>query len=73
MLQTRKGESVNESEGLRDYAYPAMMAERALADVHKSFINGDKAKALDKGIEAVKWVAEVLECLRDGQTKSKND
>lgn len=59
-------------DSIGDYAYPAMMAEKALKDLHFGIIDGESEKAkvaaielLDRAIELYRWV--------HGTAKSKND
>lgn len=47
-----------------DYAYPTMMAERALKDLHEAFLNQDLELADQKAIEAGRWLLEVRWALK---------
>lgn len=39
-----------------DYAYPTMMAEKALKDLHDAVLSRDYTAAQNRAQEAVKWV-----------------
>ena len=58
-------------ENIKDYAYPTMMAERALKRLHLGVINGDMDDARQEAYEAVKWMLEVIDCLRVMDAKAK--
>lgn len=59
-------------EKIVDYAYPTMMAERCLKDLHESFLRQDIDMAQAKAVECVKWVAEIQMALREhGNAKAK--
>lgn len=48
-----------------DYAFPTMMAERCLKDLHDAFLKQDIDLAQVKAVECVRWVAEIQVALRE--------
>jgi len=47
-----------------DYAYPTMMAERCLKDLHEAFLSQDLELADKKAVEAQTWLIEVRWALK---------
>lgn len=54
---------------LKDYAYPTMMAERALKDVHDAVLDKNLDKALEKSKDAAKWIWQIQEALIEMRSK----
>lgn len=50
---------------LIDYAYPCMMAERALHEVHKSMLKGDHAEALEQANIALVETRMLINSIKD--------
>lgn len=50
---------------LKDYAYPTMMAERALKELHDAVLSKKWDKAQDKAVEAIKWVVDIQDALSE--------
>jgi hypothetical protein len=48
-----------------DYAYPMMMAEKALKDAHEAMLKKDHDMALEKVTEALVEVKMTLNSIRD--------
>jgi len=48
---------------IKDYAYPTMMAERALKELHDAVLDKRWQKALDRSKDAAKWVCEIQEAV----------
>jgi hypothetical protein len=59
------------SEDLKDYAYPTMMAEKALKKLHLGVIHGDMDGAREEAYAAVRWMLEIIESLRVMDAKAK--
>lgn len=49
----------------KDYAYPTMMAERSLKDLHNAVLDKRWDKAQECAVEAIKWVAEIQDALAE--------
>lgn len=47
-----------------DYAYPTMMAERCLRELHKAFLEQDLETADKKAVEAQTWLIEARWALK---------
>jgi hypothetical protein len=54
-----------------DYAYPAMMAEKALKAMHDAALEKNWHGALDSAIMTIKWVTEAHAALKVMQQKDK--
>ena len=52
-------------EEIIDYAYPCMMAERALHEVHKSMLRGDHDTALEQAMVALVEVRIMANSIRE--------
>lgn len=52
-----------------DYAYPAMMAERALKRVHDAALNNDLELAIDEAANAIKEARKLYAALNAMQEK----
>lgn len=48
-------------EELKDYAYPCMMAEKALKDVHYAMLKRDVDEASRQCLNALKWMSKLME------------
>ena len=48
---------------IKDYAYPTMMAERALKELHDAVLDKRFERALERSLEAAKWVGEIREAV----------
>lgn len=51
-------------DDLNDYAYPTMMAETALKELHKAMLEGKYEKALEHGLNARIWTSRIIETVR---------
>lgn len=52
-----------------DYAYPAIMAERAMRDLHLAALNKDFDTAIDQGCVAIAEMRMTINALRDMKDK----
>lgn len=52
-----------------DYAYPAMMAERAMKDLHQSVLENKFDAAIAHGIEAITEMRLTINALKDMKDK----
>ena len=52
-----------ETMHLKDYAHPAIKAERCLKDLHDAVLEKKWDKAHEKSKECIKWVWEIQEAL----------
>ena len=52
-------------EEIIDYAYPCMMAERALHEVHKSMLRGDYETALEEANIALVETRIMINSIKD--------
>jgi hypothetical protein len=57
-------------EVLVDYAYPCMMAEKALKKLHAAMLEGKHEQALEAGIEALAEVKLTINAIRDMQERA---
>lgn len=48
---------------IKDYAYPTMMAEHALKELHKAMLNRDLESAKMHGLEAGMQVMKILKII----------
>ena len=55
-----------------DYAYPCMMAERALHEVHKSMLKGDYATALEQANVALVETRIMANSIKDMRENAEN-
>lgn len=53
-----------------DYAYPCMMAEKALRDAHNSILKRDYDAALDAAMQAVVECRMVVQSIREMKEQS---
>jgi hypothetical protein len=53
-----------------DYAYPCMMAEKALRDAHNSILKRDYDAALESAMKAVVECRMVVQSIRDMREQS---
>lgn len=51
-------------DDLNDYAYPTMMAENALKELHKAMLDRKYELALEHGLNARIWMSRVIETVR---------
>jgi hypothetical protein len=56
-------------EVLVDYAYPCMMAEKALKNLHAKMLEGKYDEAVTAGIEALADVRLTIQAIRDMQER----
>ena len=59
-------------EELIDYAYPCMMAERALHEVHKSMLKGDFDTALEQATVALVETRIMANSIRGMRENAEN-
>lgn len=52
-------------EAVVDYAYPCMMAERALKELHNLMLEGKYDEAVTAGIEALTDVRLTIQAIKD--------
>jgi len=55
---------------MNDYAYPTMMAEKALKDLHEAMLMNQHRDAVEAGIRALEQTVRALEAVREA---IKND
>ena len=51
------------SGSMKDYAYPTMMAEIALKDLHNAVLDKKWDKAQKCAVDAIKWVVDIQDAL----------
>jgi hypothetical protein len=56
---------------IKDYAYPTMMAETALKDLHNAVLDKRWDKALERSKEAAKWIWEIQEAVLEMKRKDE--
>lgn len=56
---------VVEGELMIDYAYPCMMAERALKDAHDAMLDREYDKAIERTLEAMAEVKLMLNAIKE--------
>ena len=56
---------------MKDYAYPTMMAERALKDLHNAVLDKRWDDALERSRESMKWMWEIQEALYEMREKDE--
>lgn len=56
-------------EAVVDYAYPCMMAEKALKKLHNLMLEGKYAEAAEAGVEALADVRLTIHAIRDMQER----
>jgi hypothetical protein len=54
---------------IKDYAYPTMMAERALRKLHEAFLRKDLEEARKMAVEAAFYSLVAWEALYDSEAK----
>ena len=54
-----------------DYAYPCMMAERAMKDLHNAMLEGNYEQAIEAGNKALAEVKLTLTAIKGMQAKAK--
>ena len=52
-----------------DYAYPCMMAERALKNLHNAMLEGNHAAALEYALEAIADAKMTYNAIKDMQER----
>ncbi len=52
-----------------DYAYPCMMAEKALKNLHNAMLEGNYDEALEQALEAMAQVRLTANAIKDMQEK----
>lgn len=55
-----------------DYAYPTMMAERALKDMHNAALERKWEKAQEHALEANSWIAKAIATLMVAELKESS-
>jgi len=55
---------------MNDYAYPCMMAEKALKDLHNAMLMKEYGNAVEAGLRALEETVRTLEAVREAM---KND
>lgn len=50
---------------MKDYAYPTMMAERALKDLHNAVLDKRWDDAQRFAVEAIKWVVDAQDAVSE--------
>lgn len=53
-----------------DYAYPCMMAEKALKNLHNAMLENNYDAALEAGLEALTDVRLTIQAIKDMQEKA---
>ena len=61
----------DESMNVVDYAYPTMMAEKALLALHNAALDKNWYEARQQALMAIKWAAEAHAALLVMQQKDK--
>lgn len=56
---------------MKDYAYPTMMAEQALKDLHNAVLDKKWDKAQGCAVDAIKWVAEIQDAV--GEMRKRDE
>lgn len=56
-------------EAVVDYAYPCMMAEKALRNLHAKMLEGKYDEAVTAGIEALADVRLTIQAIKDMQER----
>ena len=56
---------------LKDYAYPTIMAEECLRDLHKAVLEKDLGKARQMCGKALFWVQEIEESLKEMEREAQ--
>jgi len=56
---------------LKDYAHPAIKAERCLRDLHDAVLERKWEKAQERSKEVIKWVWEIQEALYEMRKKDE--
>lgn len=56
---------------MKDYAYPTMMAEIALKDLHNAVLDKKWDKAQKCAVDVIKWVADIQDAL--GEMRQKDE
>lgn len=54
-------------EQIKDYAYPCMMAEKALKEVHRHMLSKQNDQALDECTKAITAIAELMAAIKDNK------
>ena len=54
-----------------DYAYPCMMAEKALKDLHDAMLENKYEQATEAGLRALAEVKLTLNAIKDAQEKAQ--
>lgn len=50
---------------MKDYAYPTIMAEKCLKQLHDAVLDKRWGKAWEKSEEVAKWVLEIQEAIEE--------
>jgi hypothetical protein len=51
-------------EQIKDYAYPCMMAENALKEVHRYMLSNQNDQALNECVKAITAIANMMEAIK---------
>ena len=51
-------------EQIKDYAYPCMMAEKALKEAHLYMLSNQKEQALDECVKAITAIADMMAIIK---------
>jgi hypothetical protein len=57
--------------GMKDYAYPTIMAERVLKELHDAVLEKNYERALEKSRDAAKHVWEIQEALYEMKARDE--
>lgn len=62
---------MNKDMTLADYAYPTMMAEKALKALHDAALEKNWNEALQQALQTIRWTTEAHAALRMMQQQDK--
>lgn len=62
---------MNKDITLADYAYPTMMAEKALKALHDAALEKNWNEALQQALQTIRWTTEAHAALRMMQQQDK--
>jgi hypothetical protein len=51
-------------EQIKDYAYPCMMAEKALKEVHCHMLSNQNDKAIEECVKAITAISNLMEAIK---------
>lgn len=64
--------SADNMENIVDYAYPCMMAERMLKELHKAMLDRDYDAAVEAGLAAIAEARLTVHAIRSMKEKEAN-